>query len=133
MSMTINWKVDVIPRVQKLLDQYPYAPTVRAIFYRPVSDDVIPNTFPNYKGLIQALSTAREKRPADAGYISVYAFADDTRRIEDLNDEFWTDKEYVDMLVNQLKDAKNGYFRNGYLTRWHNQPKYIEVMIEKTL
>jgi len=61
----------------------------------------------------------------------VYAFADDTRRIEDINDEFWTDEEYVNMLVDQLKDAKNGYFRDGYLTRWHNQPRYIEVMIEK--
>src|SRR2546423_13600560 len=104
MSMTINWKGDVIPRVQKLLDLYPYAPTVRAIFYRLVSDNVVPNTFPNYKGLIQALCTAREKDATDSGHISVYAFADDTRRIEGINDEFWTPEQYVDVCVRNLKN-----------------------------
>jgi hypothetical protein len=68
--MTITWNVDVIPRVQKLLERYPYAPTVRAIFFRLVSGDVVQDTFPNYKGLIQALSTATEKRPGDPGYIA---------------------------------------------------------------
>jgi hypothetical protein len=131
MSMTINWKVDVIPRVQKLLDQYPYAPTVRAIFYRLVSDEVIPNKYDVYKGLIQALNTAREKESHEDGYISVYSFADDTRFIEDINDTYWTPEEYVDVCVNDLKNASKDYFKKGYLPRWHNQRNYIEVMIEK--
>jgi hypothetical protein len=129
--MTINWKVDVIPRVQKLLDQYPYAPTVRAIFYRLVSDEVIPNTYQVYKGLIQALNTAREKFPGEFGFIDVYSFADDTRKIEDISDEFWTAEEYVDGIISNVKNASKDYFEKGYLTRWHDQPNYIEVMIEK--
>jgi hypothetical protein len=131
MSMTINWKVDVIPRVQKLLDQYPYAPTLRAIFYRLVSDEVIPNKYEVYKGLIQALNTAREKESHEDGYISVYSFADDTRFIEDINDTFWTPEEYVDGVISGVKNAHKDYFKRGYLTRWHDQPNYIEIMIEK--
>jgi hypothetical protein len=71
-----KWLIDVIPKVIELLDEYEYRPTIRAIFYRLVSDEIISNTFGEYKGLIQALGTARKKEPEEKGYISPFAFAD---------------------------------------------------------
>jgi hypothetical protein len=127
----IDWQGIVIPKVQYLLTEYPYHPTIRGIFYRLVSDNIITNVFKNYKGFIQALSIAREKDSDEKGYLDVYAFADDTRFIEEIDDAFWSPEEFIDFHVEQLKDAHNQYLQNGYFTRWHNQPNYVEVMIEK--
>jgi hypothetical protein len=74
-----NWRVDVIPRVIELLREYEYRPTVRGMFYRLVSDGIISNTPNEYKGLIQALSTARKKKFGENGYIDPFAFADEGR------------------------------------------------------
>lgn len=127
----IDWQGIVIPKVQNLLGEYSYHPTLRGIFYRLVSDNIITNVYSNYKGLIQTLSTAREKKPHEKGYIDVYAFADDTRFITDIEDWFWTPKQYVDYHIELLKDAYNAYLKSGCFTRWHNQPNYVEIMIEK--
>jgi hypothetical protein len=121
----------VIPKVQKLLTEYSYHPTIRGIFYRLVTNNVITNVYKNYKGLIAALSRAREKDRLDKGYIDVYAFADDTRFITDIRDKFLTPEEYIDYHISILKNSYDAYLRSGYLTRWHNQPNYVEVMIEK--
>ena len=127
----MNWQRNVIPKVQEFLGLSSYRPTMRGTFYRLVSDNIITNIFKNYKGLIQALSLAREKSPDEEGYISVYAFADNTRFIEDIDDEFWSPEEFVDYHINILQNAGTYYLKNGYLTRWHNQLNYVEVMIEK--
>lgn len=126
-----DWINDVIPRVIELLGEYSYRPTVRGMFYRLVSDEIIPNTFKEYKGLIQALGSARKKKSGQKGYISPFAFADDSRYIEDINDEFKSYEDYVRELIDDLKDAKKSYFDYGHLPIWHNQPNYVEVMIEK--
>lgn len=76
------------------------------------------------------MSTAREKPPGHKYYISVYAFADVTRFIEDIDDRYLP-LDYINYHVDVLKDPIRAYLKSRYMTRWHNQPKYVEVMIEK--
>jgi hypothetical protein len=106
------------------------------MFYRLVSEEIISNTFKEYKGIIQAVSTARSKEPelGQQGYVHPLPFADDsTRHIEDIVDRFVSYQDYVDCLVKELKSAGKVYLyrRRVYLPWWYRQPKYVEVMIEK--
>lgn len=126
-----DWLNDVIPRINELLGEYPYKPTIRAIFYRLVSENKITNTFQTYKGLVQALGNARKKKSNDERYVNPDAIGDDTRHIEDIKDHFWTQEEYIKYLVDRLKNAHEEYFDNGYLPAWHEQENYVEIMIEK--
>jgi hypothetical protein len=126
-----EWLIDVIPKVMQFLNEYGYRPTVRGMFYRLVSEEIISNTFEQYKGLIQALGTARKKRPGERGYISPFAFADDSRYIEDINDRFTSYQDVIDEYTDWLKDAGKNYINDGFLPKWYRQPNYVEVMLEK--
>jgi hypothetical protein len=134
MTMGINWQRDVIPYIERLLntDYKEYRPTKRAIFYRSVSDNMIPNLKESYKGLIQATSKAQKDNiNGDPKRLNIFSFADGTRFIDDIKDQFWTPEQYVDRRASDLKNASKGYFEGGYLTRWHGQKNYCECMIEK--
>ena len=54
--------------------------------------------------------------PDEKGYISLLAFADDTRHIEDIGEEFIFYQNYVNSMTNRLTNADEAY---------------VEVMIEK--
>jgi len=126
-----EWRIDVIPKVIQFLNEYEYKPTLRGIFYRLVSEEIISNTFDQYKGLVQALATARKKRVGVRGYISPFAFADDSRYIEDINDRFTSYQDVIDGHRDWLKDAGKNYINDGFLPKWYRQPNYVEVMLEK--
>src|SRR5215469_2550569 len=101
------------------------------MFYRLVSDQILSNTFKEYKGLIQALGMARSKDPGENGYISPFAFSDDSRYIEDIDDVFVSQQDYVENRIDNLRSAGETYFEAGCLPAWYRQPNYVEVMIEK--
>jgi hypothetical protein len=126
-----NWCVDVIPRVIELLNEYEYRPTVRGIFYRLVSDEILSNTFKEYKGLIQALGTARNKKFGENGYIDPFAFSDESRYIEDIYDTFVSQKDYAESVIDNLRNVAKTYFEYGCLPIWYRQPNYVEVHVEK--
>lgn len=121
-----RWQKDIVPKVLDALEAYSYKPTVRGMFYRLVSDELISNTFKTYRSLVAALTIARIN-----GTIPIDAFVDNTRSIEDINDTYWSPEEYVDHLIRQLKNAREDYFERGYIPRWKEQKHYIEVMVEK--
>jgi hypothetical protein len=126
-----NWREDVIPRVIELLSEYGYKPTVRGMFYRLISDGILSNTYNEYKGLIQALSTARNKKPEENGYIDPFAFSDESRYIEDIYDTFVSQEDYAETIIDSLRNVAKTYFESICLPIWYRQPNYVEVHVEK--
>jgi hypothetical protein len=119
-----RWQKIVIPEVQAKLKTYSYRPTVRGMFYNLVSDNVIPNTQQAYKGLINAISIAVRNC-----LIPINAFADNTRQINDISDLYQNPQNYTSSYINALKGVPEHYFDN--IPRWHKQPHYVEIMVEK--
>ena len=122
-----KWQKIVIPEVQERLKTYSYRPTVRGMFYNLVSDSVILNTQQAYKGLINAISIAVRN-----GIIPINAFADNTRQINDIRDSYQNPQNYTSDYINALKGVlTEHYFDN--IPRWHKQPHYVEIMVERML
>jgi hypothetical protein len=124
-STRIHWK-SVIDRVQeelKWFEERGIKPTLRTIFYRLVSVEVIPNTNQAYKQLSSACVEARKD-----GRLPWDCIADESRVVlEDFNEDYKTPEQHVQLYINLLKNASRFYT----IPRWHNQPHYVEVWIEK--
>ena|SRR6266542_3344575 len=115
-----KWQKQIIPKVKEKLRAYTYRPTVRGMFYNLVSDGILQNTPKQYGGLVDALGVARRN-----GTIPMNAFVDNTRRIDDIYDEYQKPEEYIQDLIDNLKTARDHYFDN--IPRWHRQNHYVEV------
>jgi hypothetical protein len=118
------WQKKVIPKVNGKLGVYTYRPTIRGMFYNLVSNGILQNTPKQYRGLVNALTTARRN-----GTVDMYAFADNTRWIDDINDNYQTPEEYVQDCIDILKGARKDYFDS--IPRWDRQKHYVEVWVEK--
>ncbi len=122
-----NWQKDVLPYVNERLMafiQEGVLPTVRGMFYALVSLLVINNTKSDYVQLVNKLTDWREN-----GTIPPHSFVDNSRKIIDINDDFLTPEEYVEAGISYLDNAPKGFFES--IPRWHKQPHYVEVWIEK--
>jgi hypothetical protein len=98
-------------------------PSLRTMFYRLVSKEIIPNTEQAYKSLSKATVKARidGKLPWDI-------FSDEGRLvIDDSIKEYRTIEHYVQSIINYLNNAHRHYT----IPRWFNQPHYVEIWIEK--
>jgi hypothetical protein len=109
--------------MQSIFADYNEAITVRQLYYQYVSRQFLPNSSGTYKKVSRDCTTARELGhvPADA--------------IEDRNREaVGGDQEYDDSSEKFIEDAisnvKNRWMLYSYPS-WVNQPKYIEVWVEK--
>jgi hypothetical protein len=99
--------------------------TLRAMFYALVSLRIIPNLQPQYQYLSQFTARAREN-----GELPIDCFADQSRRIiQDFDDTYETIEHYIDRGINHLENAGRKYTKS--IPRWHGQPHYVEVWIEK--
>jgi len=113
---------EIVPLVNRILDEYAMPLTVRQIFYRLVSPpyQAFENTQNNYKSLDRILTRARER-----GEIN-------WRRIEDrARETIGGDFGYgspSDWLKSRLS-----YFDANYYTKpmWDAQPELVEVWVEK--
>ncbi len=101
------WQKQIIPKVKEKLRTYTYRPTVRGMFYNLVSDGILQNTPKQYGGLVDALGVARRNCT-----IPMNAFVDNTRRIDDIYDEYQKPEEYIQDLIDNLKTARDHYFDN---------------------
>ena len=124
----IDWK-PIISKVQEELEAYKIQgydkPTLRSIFYRLASTNIIPNTPKGYTGLITATKRARWK-----GDLDLDCFADESRSIiEDYNTEFYTPDELIDIYLNRINKLSASY--NAMIPRWYKQSHYIELWTEK--
>jgi predicted small metal-binding protein len=124
-STRIDWK-RVIARIKEELPWFQerdIKPTLRTLFYRLVSLEVIPNTNQAYKRLSNIAVTARKK-----GKLSWVSFSDEGRIVlADFSEEYHTPEQFVQLHVRMLKNASQNYT----VPRWYKQPNYVEVWIEK--
>lgn len=114
----------IVKAVNEVLEQYSGRLSLRQIYYRLVSNHVIPNTINEYKGLSRHLVTARENGSVDWTRIE-----DRTREAEG-ND--WGRTEAPDpeeFIQGRLEHA----IAHTHLSfkKWLNQPENVEVWIEK--
>ena len=103
-------------------EQLGIVPTLRTIFYRLVSLEIIPNTEQSYKSLSSTMVKARK-----SGEIPWNCFSDQGRQVLNGMKQYTSPEDYIDIGVNYLKNASNKYS----IPRWHNQKNYVEVWIEK--
>jgi hypothetical protein len=124
-STEIDWK-SVIDRIKEELPWFierDITPTLRTLFYRLVSLEVIPNTKQAYKQLSSITVTARKK-----GKLRWDSFSDEGRLVlSDFIEEYKTPEQFVQLHIDLLKNASE----NHTVPRWYKQPHYVEVWIEK--
>jgi len=123
----IKWN-DVIDAVKEELqnfDEQGYKPTLRAMFYRLFSRGIIPNTSSAYDRLSKTTVRARMEDELD-----IDCFIDNSRQIiERYNKLHLTPEQLIDARIENLKNTESDY--TEFIPRWHNQPNYVEVWIEK--
>jgi hypothetical protein len=126
-SSKLDWKNEVMPVIKDRLNFYSkqgIVPTLRTLFYALVSLEIIPNTQNDYQYLSKFTSIARMKRE-----LPIDCFADQSRRIIDVNDEYVEPKEYIELYIAHLEHFPKIYPLQ--IPKWYNQPNYVEVWIEK--
>lgn len=98
-------------------------PTLRTMFYRLVSLEIIPNTEQVYKSLSSTTVKARKK-----GKLPWDSFSDEGRLVlGHFQEEYRSPNQYLQLCINLLKNASQTYT----IPRWYRQPNYVEVWIEK--
>jgi hypothetical protein len=118
----IDWK-SVVDYVMRELSRRDITPTLRTLFYRLVSLEVIPNTNQAYKQLSSATVKARKK-----GKLPWNAFSDENRLVlSDFVEEYQTPEQYVQSHIDLIKEASKNYT----VPKWYKQVHYVEVWIEK--
>lgn len=110
-------RLALIDKANEILAEYEddgYTLTLRQLYYQFVARDIIPNTERSYKNLGNLISDARY-----AGLVSWHAIEDRGRT---------THTPYVqDDVSGTLENIEYSYA----LDYWANQPRYVEVWIEK--
>lgn len=113
----------LIARSLPIISSYEGVPmTVRQLYYRLVSIGM-PNTDQHYKRVVSAMGVARWK-----GIVNWDAFVDRERSMEGMT---LSDVKDLDEEIKKGKQAIDAQLDSHYLHPWSNQPKYVEVFIEK--
>jgi len=113
----IDWKGVIIPKVNELLASFSYRPTLRQIFYRLVAALLIANTEVTYKSLSRATVLAREEATIDP-----LAFQDRVRTHTDGDYGFNSPDEFIDYMLDQLRDSPDQYTRPMWTTTQQTMP-----------
>jgi len=107
----------------EIIKQYSIRLTVRQIYYRLVAANLIKNSRSAYNALDKALTVARLK-----GAISFNAIEDRSRQFQAGDvEEYQTPEEFMEWRLNALKNSEAQY----EMPYWLNQPRYVEVWLEK--
>ena len=128
MAKRIDWRNVIVPRIREVLEDrrnrgIPKA-SVRGIFYNLISQDLIPNTQNVYKGLSEALVTARKNQIIPDDWI-----VDESRSIIDIDDKYVSPEKLIGHILEDLDRLPDDY--KDEIPRWYGQPAYVEVWIEK--
>jgi hypothetical protein len=131
---------ELVKAVNEILSQYTMKLTLRQIYYRLVTKNLIPNTKASYKGLSHQLVIAREKGDVDGSRIE-----DRSRQVLglvsvlDVNNESavqvrgYGDWGFSD--PDSCLEAFSGFLRIAYESyqkpMWTNQPKQVIIALEK--
>ncbi len=143
----LNWQRDIMPKIKERMNLWAsqqIQPTLRGLFYTLVSLNVLANTSAKYDYLSMFTARAREKseklgerryerngkeyyyRFSEAEALPIDCFADNVRRIIDIKDNYETTGGFIKRGLKYYTK-----FENYKVPRWHNQPHYIEVWVEK--
>jgi hypothetical protein len=109
----------IIDEAHSILAAYSRAMTVRQVFYRLVSRQVVENTLSRYKAVSDALVDARRE-----GSIPWVWIEDRTRRPRGLRPGWVDVTRYLDRQIVHVADAYSAAV-------WPTQPQYVEVWLEK--
>lgn len=112
----------IIQESRKVLETYSSGITLRQLYYRLVAQGMT-NDLQHYKRVVSAMTSARW-----AGSVEMEAFIDRERSV------YGRTESRVQELDDQIESAKisiKSWLTSYYLERWSNQPKFIEVWIEK--
>jgi hypothetical protein len=128
----INWKGWGAKEIVKILSELmkvDEVPTIRGVWYILVSKfpQHIPNTRTIYQSYDHVTVLCRKR---EIGYPSIAedAFSDDTRIIIEIDkDSFIDGQKVADIVIQNVKDARPGY----YIPRWYMQKNYCEFWVEK--
>ena len=118
----IDWKGEIIPKVNDLLGSFSYRPTLRQIFYRLVAALLIPNTEVTYKSLSRATVEAREEAVIDP-----LAFQDRVRSHTQGDYGFLSPDDFVQFMLDELRDSPDRYT----LPMWTSQQTLPIIWLEK--
>lgn len=118
----IYGKAWIVEHGKAVLEQYSSGITVRQLHYRLVAQGMI-NDLNHYKRTVKAMSDARWE-----GEVDFTAFIDRERQVVGSTDA--EEKDVADEIENAKTQIKAWMSAYG-LDRWSNQPKYVEVWIEK--
>lgn len=133
---------ELVKAVNEILSQYAMKLTLRQIYYRLVSKNLIPNTRTSYKGLSHQLVKARESGDVDGSKIE-----DRSRQVLGLVSILNTDKDLnsavqvrgygdwgfedpdtcLEVFKTFLQEAWQGYDK----PMWTDQPKQVIIALEK--
>lgn len=118
-EFTRSWIIEKgVPIVQNYGDRL----TIRALYYRLVAIGMT-NSIQHYKRVVAAMIKARWD-----GLIPFEAFSDLDRDVVGKTEYEITD---VDDEIARAKENIRLFMECYYKNRWENQPKYVEVFIEK--
>jgi hypothetical protein len=145
----VNWMEDIMPLVKERLSLWAsqqIKPTLRGLFYTLVSLNVLENTPNKYDYLSKFTARAREKskKRFETRYklngetytykfkeeesLPIDCFADNVRQVIDIDDIYETPEQFFDRGARYfVYDISENYA----IPRWHNQPNYVEVWVEK--
>ncbi len=112
----------IIENANRILKEYMGGITVRQLYYRLVSIG-LPNGLKFYKRVVESTSDARW-----SGKMSKRSFVDRERGLVGGTD--WEDKD-LDAEIRRGFAQVKAWMSAYSLNRWSNQPKYVEVWIEK--
>ncbi len=99
-------------------------PTVREVYYYLISTKFISSTPSLYKSFDRATVNARKN-----GSLPENCFVDNSRRIIDIDDNYYSPEIYRDHYIDKLKNLHSEY--PNAIPRWRIQPHYVEVWVEK--
>jgi hypothetical protein len=123
--LRLNWRNIEIEIINSVLwfREHGITPSLRSIFYRLVSLGIIPNTENSYKRLSAVTVELRK-----INKLSWDSISDESRLVlKNFDERYISPTKYVDEIITLVKDAHNQY----KIPKWHNQPHYVEVWIEK--
>lgn len=125
--MRINWN-EIIEKIKIELEVYEiegFKPTLRSMFYRLYTKGLIPNTSASYTSLDRATVKARW-----SGQLPINCFTDNSRKVlNKFSEDFFSPEEFIDNRLKIIQSIPYNYI--NLIPKWHNQPHYVEVWIEK--
>lgn len=118
-EFTRDW---IIENSKEVLREYAEGITVRQLYYRLVSRGLT-NTIRHYKRVVAAMTKARWDSIVD-----MEAFIDRERSV---HGETKSEEKELDVEIERGKSQLRAWMQAYHLDRWSNQPKYVEVWVEK--